>query len=185
MSLYECLSSVEDPRRAEGKRTTLEQMFCMIIISNLCGHFGGRPIARFAKIHGSTFEEYLKLKHGVPSHVTFSGLLNDVDDAQLTDAFNEWASSYVDLEEGGAVSGDGKALGSTFSSKPDGSGQTFQAIVSIFCQKTGLVKAIQDYQNAKTSEINVVQFLVQQLHDLGVTIYLDALHTQKNCRNHP
>ena len=179
MSLYECLSSVEDPRRAEGKRTTLEQMFCMIIISNLCGHFGGRPIARFSKIHASTFEEYLKLKHGVPSHVTFSGLLNGVDNAQLIEAFNEWASGYTDLEEGDAVSGDGKALGSTVTSKANGSGQRFQAIVSIFCQQTGLVRALEDYQNAKTSEINVVQFLIQQLAGLGITIYLDALHAQK------
>lgn len=179
MTLYECLSSVEDPRRAEGMRANLQQMFCMIIISNLCGHFGGRPIARFAEAYEQDFTQMLKLQHGVPSHVTFTDLINRVDQGELISAFNQWSETYVPLSAGEAVSGDGKALGATVS-QAHGNQQDFQAIVSIFCQKSGLVRSLEQYRNAKVSEINVVQFLIEQLKDMGITIVLDALHTKKN-----
>ncbi len=179
MTLYEALLSVKDPRRAEGKRTNLQQMFCMIIISNLCGHFGGRPIARFAKAYEDSFTQILGLQHGVPSHVTFSNLINRVDQAALIRAFNRWSESYVPISAEEAVSGDGKALGSTIN-HAHGSRQDFQAIVSIFCQRTGLVRSLEQYRNAKVSEINIVEFLVEQLKNRGITIVLDALHTKKN-----
>lgn len=178
MSLYKIFEKIQDPRRKEGLRTTLPQMFCMIIISNLCGHFGGRPIARFSKLYNDTFTDELGLKHGVPSHVIFSDLLKRVDSTELIDAFNKWAEDFVPLKKGDLVSGDGKSLASTVTNH-EGSYQNFQAVVSIFCHESGLVKAIGEYQNKKESEINVVRFLIEKLNGMGLTFYLDALHTQK------
>ena len=178
MSLYKLFTQIKDPRRKEGQRTKLPQMFCMITISNLCGYFGGRPIARFAKVHNEIFISELKLKHGTPSHVTFSDILNRVDSKELIQAFNKWASDYVLIEKGDHVSGDGKALASTVSDK-HGSGQNFEAVVSMFCQESGLIRAIEQYQNNKESEINVVRFLIKHLSSKGMVFHLDALHTQK------
>lgn len=178
MSLYEIFEGIKDPRRKEGLRTTLPQMFCMIIISNLCGHFGGRPIARFSQLYNDTFRDELGLKHKVPSHVIFSDILKRVDSTELIDAFNKWAKDFVPLKKGDLVSGDGKALASTVTDQ-HGSSQNFQAVVSIFCQESGLVRAIGEYQNSKESEINIVRFLIGQLNGMGLVFYLDALHTQK------
>ncbi len=182
MSLYEAFSEVADPRRKEGLRTNLPQMFCMITVSNLCGHFGGRPIARFAKANEPAFTEALGLRHVVPSHVIFSDVLNRVDSRGLIRAFNRWAAAYVPLKKGDAVSGDGKALASTVKSHGS-SAQDFEAVVSVFCQGSGLVRAIDQYRNGKESEIDIVRFLIGQLDGLGMTFHLDALHAQKNDRN--
>ncbi len=57
--------------------------------------------------------------------------------------------------------------------------QNFQAVVSMFCQKSGLIHSIETYSNAKESEINIVRFLINKLKDMGITLFLDALHTQK------
>ena len=76
-------------------------------------------------------------------------------------------------------SGDGKALGSTVKNA-QAKNQEFEAIVSIFCQKSGLVYSLERYENNKESEINVIRFLIKELKGMGVTLYLDALHTQKN-----
>lgn len=176
--LFAHLEEIKDPRRSQGQRTTKSQLLQMIILSNLCGHFGGRGISRFAKLHQCTFEQELKLKHGVPSHVTFSDFLNRVDEQEMIRAFNNWTASCIILQEGAILSGDGKALGSTVSNTQYKS-QSFQAIVSLFCQKTGLVYAIDTYRNTKKSEINVVEFLIKELKKMGLTIYLDALHCQK------
>jgi len=171
MSLLKILSDkVDEPRRSQGLRTKLPEMFGIIIISNLCGYFGGRGVAKFGKQYESTFTELFNLNHPVPSHVIFSDLMNRVDEDQLIAAFNEWASQYVPLEKGELVSGDGKALGSTVKNAKNGK-QTFTAIVSLFCQKSGLVHSIEQYRNAKESEINVVQHLIKKLKMTGLTLF--------------
>ena len=179
MSLYEIFKRIKDPRRKQGLRTNLPQLFCMIVVSNLCGYFGGRPISKFAKSHEHVFNTELDLKHSIPSHTTFSDILNRVDDSEMISAFNSWAAGYVPLRPMEAVSGDGKALASTVGDA-QGPGQDFQAVVSLFCQESGLVRSLERYRNAKESEIDVVHLLIKELKDMGLTFYLDALHAQKN-----
>jgi hypothetical protein len=178
MTLFEALANVKDPRRKQGQRLNKEQLLAIIILANLCGHFGGRGIARFGKVHSEILSTELKLKHEVPSHVTISDFINRADQQELIDAFNKWSSSYVPIEEGALISGDGKALGSTVIDS-HGSNQDFQAVVSLFVQKSGLVYAIGNYRNSKKSEIEIVRFMLDKLKGMGLTVFLDALHTQK------
>lgn len=180
MTLEESLLEVTDPRRLQGQRLTKMQLFSIIIISNLCGHLGGRPIARFAKIHSKLFTKKLGLKHPIPSHVTFSTIINTVDQTELIIAFKKWTKAYVPIKKGTALSADGKALKSTLIGKRYSKNQDFQAIVSVFCQKSGLVYSLETYRNRKKSEVHVVQFLINELKEMGVTLFLDALHTKKN-----
>lgn len=183
MSLTTILrEEITDPRRGQGIRTPLPKLFTMVIISNLCGHFGGRASARFCKLYESTFKEYLDLKHPVPSHVIFSDLLNRVDENEMINAFNKWSSDYVKLEAGDLVSGDGKALGSTVKN-PTSKHQKFQAIVSIFCHKSGLVHSLKQYHNSKKSEINIVQFLVENLRNKGITFFSIPYTSKKKPSN--
>jgi hypothetical protein len=151
----------------------------VIIISNLCGYFGGRPISKFAKSYAKVFKKEFGLKHPIPSHVTISGIINAVDQAQLIGVFKLWTSSFVPLAKGDALSGDGKALGSTLIGGRMGKNQNYQAIVSLFCQKSRLVYSLERYNSSKESEINVVRFLIKELKDMKLTLFLDALHTQK------
>jgi hypothetical protein len=178
MTIQEALSEIKDPRRSVGMRVNLNQMLSMIILANLCGYFGGRPVSRFLKAQEAILKDELKLKHSVPSHVTFTDLVNRIDQDQLICAFNKWASFYVPMSTGEMVSGDGKALSSTVTDE-FGNDQDFQAIVSIFCQKSGLVRSLKDYRNAKKSEVGIIHHLIKELKGQGITLFLDALHTQK------
>jgi len=176
MSLEECLKEIQDPRRKEGLRYNLHQMFSMLVISGLCGHFGGRAVARFSKSNSTLFTKELKLKHQPPSHVSFSSFLNRIPQSALISAFHKWTTNYVPLSATDNISGDGKSLKST---KGDNKGKSFQAIVTLFTHKSGLAHSIAEYRNEKKSEIHVVQFLLERLKDMGITIFLDALHCQK------
>lgn len=178
MTLESCLTEITDPRRSQGKRISLVQLFSLIIISNLCGHLGGRAVSRFANVYQSSFTTELGLKHKVPSHVTVTDFINRVSQQEMIEAFNKWTSGYVPLKKGEAISGDGKALGSTVTNAHS-EHQNFQAIVSLFCQRSGLVYAIEEYKNKKASEANVVRFLLDKLEGMGLNIFLDALHCQK------
>ena len=182
IALEQCLSDVQDPRRSQGRRISKNQLFVLIILSNLCGHLGGRPISRFAKHHKEAFTKELGLKHKIPSHVTITDFINRVDQQAMINAFNKWAGDFVPLQKGDFISGDGKVLGSTVV-KPCTKNQDFQAIVSLFCQQSGLVYALEKHRQQKENEINVVRFLIVKLKDMGLNIFLDALHCQKKQLN--
>lgn len=179
MNLIASFLKIQDPRRPQGLRTTLPQVLCMIVIANVCGYHGSRAVARFSKLYRDLLTRELGLKHKTPSHYTFSDVLKRVDASELIACFTEWSSQYIDLKEGDPVSGDGKALGSTVQNMHS-KGQSFEAVVSIFCQKTGIVQSLQEYRNDKKSEIEIVRLLIGDLHGMGLKIHLDALHTQKN-----
>ena len=97
MTLLSYFTEVKDPRRAQGQRFSFEQLLQLIIISNLCGYFGGRAIAKFVKYNSKVFTEYLGLKYRPPSHVTFSDIINRLCHKEMIKAFNKWASTPVIL----------------------------------------------------------------------------------------
>ena len=180
MSLLECFSTLPDPRRKQGLRVSLNQILAMTFIGYLCGSTGYRALARFCKVHSQTFTELLALRHRVPSHVTFWTVLQGLDQQALINAFNQWAKQYVDLRAGDWVSSDGKTLNSTVSDCHSKS-QDFQAVVSLFAEEKGLVYALEQYRNKskEQAEGDVVRFLVERMHGMGITLTVDALHTQK------
>ena len=171
-----CLSTIQDPRRKEGLRHNLYQMFSMILLSGLCGHFGGRPVARFVKANSTALRQALGLKHPVPSNVTFSHFLNHLPSDELIAVFHQWTSGYLSLEKQQHICADGKALQSTLA---DRQGKSFESIVTFFSQKSGLAHSIAAYQNEQKSEIEVVYYLLDRLQHKGIVLHLDALHCQK------
>ena len=121
----------------------------------------------------------MRIRYGIPSHVTISGIINDIDQSELIDVFKKWAAPLVEAKGGGMFSGDGKALGATVQDA-HGKHQKFRAIVSIFCQQSGLAHSLERYGNGKDSEIDIIGFLIKELEGMGITLCPDALHTQKN-----
>lgn len=83
----------------------------MVVLSNLCGHFGYRGVARFCSVHARILGQLLGLRHGIPSYMTFRDVLRRVDHKEVEAVFNAWASGF--MPEGGWVSADGKAPRST------------------------------------------------------------------------
>ena len=178
MSLVELFSSIKDPRRSQGKRVSLAQIFSILVLSYLCGSKGYRGSWRFAKVHSVMLTEYLSLKHGIPSYVTIRDVLMRVDKSELISQFNLWALDYVELTEGDWLSGDGKSLCSTVSDA-HGDAQDFENVVSLFAHQSGLVAMVQSYRNQKKSEISILVSMIESLGKMGLIIRMDALHTQK------
>jgi len=180
MDLYTALSKLEDPRRSQGLRISLPQLLSISILSYCCGYTGYRGIARFAKYYSKALTETLGLTHPVPSHVTFSTVIKQISEKELVAVFNSWASQACSLSEHPWISADGKVLCSTVTDA-HGTGQNFEAIVSLFCHKTGLVHKLANYANkAKTTgETSLVRDMINELDNLGAVITVDALNTQK------
>jgi DDE_Tnp_1-associated len=177
MDLLSSFSNLVDSRRRQGMRVSLPQILTMTFLAYLCGYHSYRKIFKFCQASAGVLVPTLGLKHGVPSYITFREVLQSLDDSLCIAAFNDWARHYVNLTADDCMSGDGKSLRSTLC-QPEGK-QNFKAVVSFFAHKTGLVYQIAQYQNQKVSEIEIVYGLLESLRGLGLTLCLDALHTQK------
>jgi hypothetical protein len=72
MSLLEALKSVPDYRSARGKRHPLWLILLLIVMGNLAGYQGNRPLAAFAQRYGGPIARLLQVElRSMPSFSTF------------------------------------------------------------------------------------------------------------------
>ena len=176
-SLVECLRSVPDFRRAQGRRYPLAESLCMVVMSIMSGYCAYREIGRFMRNNGEELVSCLQLKRQqLPSYVTIRQLLMQVDFTALAAAFRSWVAGTG--MAGRWLGIDGKSLKSTVR-EHDNSQQDFVVLVSAFCQQTGLVEEVERFDNGTKSEISSVRVLLGRLQEKGLFLTLDALHCQK------
>ena len=101
---------VPDPR-AENVRHDLVDLLIIAFIAVLCGARNCSEIAEFGREKHKLFERFLKLRHGIPSHDTFSTVLRMLDPKALDAAFGQLTARLVAaLAKGGVIAIDGKSL---------------------------------------------------------------------------
>jgi len=176
MELAEFFAQMRDPRRAQGQRFPLSALLWMTFLAIATGNKGPRKMAQFGRSNAPFFTAYFGLRHGVPSYGPFRELLQALDKEAMAHAFGRCFTPQV--RTGDWVAGDGQSLRSTVLGAQEAR-QSFASVVSLYCQRTGLAVALQDYTDKKTGELSVVRDLLAGLQDRGVVLTLDALHAQK------
>jgi hypothetical protein len=79
--------------------------------SVLCGATSCAEMAAFGRAKESFFRGFLKLKHAIPSHDTFSTAFQMIDPKALDTAFEKiLADVTAALQDGDVIAIDGKAL---------------------------------------------------------------------------
>ncbi len=177
MRLLECFEQLIDPRKSSGLRTPLPELLCMITMGYLSGHTGYRGIGTFMKGNKSEFMEMFNLKHPPIGKTQLRTVLQRLDFASINQAFFQWMSTFVSVQPGEWLSGDGKALGSTVKDA-HGNAQEYELMIRLFSQKLEIVTHSATTKSKKT-ELKAMQALLQTLEVKGVIITLDALHCQK------
>ena len=176
MDLSALFAQVTDPRRAQGQRHPLLALLWLIFLATASGYGGYRKISRFGRSNAAFFSAHFVLKHGMPSHVSIRKLLQLLDKKGFADLFNRHFNDQA--QAGDWVAGDGQSLCSTVQAAHE-SAQSMVSVVGLYCQRTGLSVALQDYTDKKTGELRIVRDLLPSLQDRGVVFTLDALHAQK------
>ncbi|TAF39819.1 MAG: ISAs1 family transposase [Oscillatoriales cyanobacterium] len=178
-SIKEFFSLIEDPRREQGIRHTLENVLTIVIMAILSGHQGLRGFSRFAESNDSDLTELLNLKYGVPCYSTFRDLLLGLNEQLVVSQFMTWMHQYHADMGDDFIALDGKVVKSTVK----GGNTTFQNFVSVvtaFGHQSGMAYGMKSFENGKSGEIAALQDL---LEDLGVrekVFTVDALHAKKN-----
>ena len=176
MDLTTFFAQVTDPRQLKGQRYPLPALLWLIFLATASGYGGYRKISEFGRSNAAFFTAYFQLRYGLPSHVSIRKLLQNLDKDALNEAFS--ACFAAQAVAGDWVAGDGQSLRSTVQDA-QGAGQSFVSVVSLYCQRTGLTLALQDYTDKKTGELSLIRTLLPSLQDRGVVLTLDALHAQK------
>lgn len=170
------ISRIPDHRRRQGTRHPFHSFITMIILANMNGYHGLQEMTRFISYNSKYFIDTFKLPHGVPGFTILRTFCSQVSFEEINKAFYQWASQFVEEKDWFSI--DGKSLNSAISD-PCTSDQNFKSIVSMFCQRNGIVLASKSYDKKKGSEIYCVQDLIAQLEQKGMVLTLDALHCQK------
>jgi len=178
-SLIEFIRELPDKRRVAGQRYQLEFGVILIIMSMMSGYIGIRAMGDFVERNKEDLIAVLKPKKArVPSFSTLRRLMIQLDFKELKEIFYRWSMQFVEANGEAFYSIDGKSIRSTVSNSQDEK-QNFISMVTVFSQNRKQVLTQQKYQSKKTSEIGIVQGLIEELDLEGITLTMDALHCQK------
>jgi len=93
---------VPDPR-ASNARHDLGELLVIAFVSVLCGSTSCAEMAAFDRAKERLFRDFLKLKHAIPSHDTFSEIFRVIDPKALDAAFGKVLADVAALLKEGDV----------------------------------------------------------------------------------
>src|SRR5262245_28548054 len=109
----ECFSELPDPR-ADNALHDLTEILFIALMATLCGATSCTDMALFARMKAYLWQDVLVLKHGFPSHDTFSRVFRMLDPKAFETAFRRFMKAFAEgariAVPQGVIALDGKAL---------------------------------------------------------------------------
>jgi hypothetical protein len=176
VSIMTFFDDLPDPRRdCQNKKHRLID----ILVIALCGIIAGCESAVEIEAYGREKEDWLKtflgLGHGIPSHDTFSRVLQMLDPRAFHERFVKWVQALHEVTKGQVVPIDGKTLRRSFDTA---SGLPPLHLVSAWAAENRLVLGTLPV-DSKSNEITAVPKLLEILELTGAIVTLDAMGSQK------
>lgn len=91
--LIAILQMVPDPRHKRGIRYKLSDLLLMLVYAALSGHSEGSEVEYYVELRFEYFRELIGLER-VPSHDTFSRIIQMIDFRALAEMLGEWLWTY-------------------------------------------------------------------------------------------
>ena len=166
--------SVPDPR-ASNARHDLVELLVIAFVSVLCGSSSCAEMAAFGRAKESFFREFLKLKHAIPSHDTFSDVFRMIDPKALDAAFGKVLAEIAALlKDGDVIAIDGKALKGA---RDKGESARTRMMVSAYAARLRLTLASVPADNG--AELDAALEALGLIALKGKVVTADALHCNR------
>jgi predicted transposase YbfD/YdcC len=169
------LREVHDPRDVNARHDLAELLF-LALAATLCGAKSCVEIAEFADGREDELREIIALKHGCPSHDTFSRVFRLIDPAELEQAMRAFLAALrralgLSPRPRGVVAVDGKALRRGYEK-----GCRFMPplMVNVWDAETRLSLAARRAEGG--GEVAATLDLLKSLDLKGCIVTADALH---------
>lgn len=127
----------------------------VIVMGNLAGYRGNRPLVDFAKRYGPDIAQLLQIElKDMSSFSTFRRAHLGLDFAALSVAFSRWMQKFINLDEE-VYAIDGKRIAQPLTEE----GKTrFVGLVSVFAHKQGITVDLAALTAVENSELKVAQY---------------------------
>src|SRR5262245_54922542 len=166
--------SVPDPR-ADNVRHDLVEILIIAFLAVLCGATNCSEMAEFGCTKIKFLRRFLKLKHAIPSHDTFSNVLRIVDPKALDAAFGTLSATLLKaLAEGGVIAIDGKSLKGAYDK-----GQAYMPRMMITAYATNLRLTLASLEVEGGNEADAALRLIGLIDLKGHIVTADALHCHR------
>src|SRR6266704_711415 len=168
----ECFSEVPDPR-AENALHDLTEMLFIALLATLCGAKGCCDIALFARTKEDLLRTVLVLKHGVPSHDTFSRVFRLLDPEGFEKSFRRFMKAFAEAARG-VIALDGKALRRAYER-----GKSHMPPVMVTAWSAQTRMALANTLAPGNNEAAAALQLIELLQLKGCVVTGDALHCHR------
>ena len=166
--------SVPDPR-AENSRHDLVEILLIAFLAVLCGAQHCSEMAAFGRAKLKFLKRFLKLKHGIPSHDTFSTVLRMLDPKALDAAFGRLTATLVAaLAKGGVIAIDGKSLKGAYEK-----GEKSSPRMMVSAYATGLRLTLATVAAKGRNEVYAALEVIGLIDLKGKIVTADALHCNR------
>ena len=173
ITISKAFGGLTDPRINRNLRHPLVNIITISICAIICGCDDFCSIEEYGNSKAEWLAGFLDLKHGIPSHDTFSDVLNRLKPKEFSQAFTQWVSQLGNLKDD-IVSIDGKCMCRTLDKA---SGASAIHLVSAWSAKNNLCFG-QIKVDEKSNEITAIPLLLDLLDLKGATVTMDAMGCQ-------
>jgi predicted transposase YbfD/YdcC len=167
------LREVRDPRDATAQHDLAELLF-IALVASLCGAQNGSEMAAFGRAKEALLRQVLVLKHGVPSHDTFSRVFRLIDAQVLAGLLQRFAEAFGQAARG-VVAVDGKSLRRAYAA---GLAHMPPMSVSVWAAETRLTLAQVMAPGGNEAEAAIAALKLIDLK--GCIVTADALHCHRS-----
>lgn len=168
-----CFSDITDPRQ-ENVRHDLHEVLMIALCTMLCGGEDCSDMAAFGHAKAPFLSQFLRLRHGIPSHDTFSRLFRRLDPQPFHTCFIRFMERFAAGLEG-VIAIDGKSLRRTFDRA---AGKSPLHLVHAWTVEQRLLLG-QIATDGKSNEITAVPKLLELLSLKGCIVTADAMSCQR------
>jgi len=173
----ECFEDLPDPR-ADNALHDLTELLFIALMATLCGATSCVDMALFARMKAYLWQDVLVLKHGLPSHDTFSRIFRMLDPEAFEAAFRRFMKAFAEgarIERPqGVVALDGKALRRGYER---GKSHMPPVMVTAWAAQTRM--ALANVLAPDNNEAAGAMQLIELLQLKGCVVTADALHCHR------
>jgi predicted transposase YbfD/YdcC len=169
-----CFAELADPRE-DNARHDLHEILMIAFCAMLCGAEDCSDMALFGRAKQPFLRQFLRLRHGIPSHDTFSRVFRLLDPVQFHACFLRFMEDFAAAARG-VIAVDGKTLRRSFDRAAN---QSPLHLVSAWAVGCRLLLG-QVATDEKSNEITAVPKLLEMLSLKGAIVTADALNCQRS-----
>jgi predicted transposase YbfD/YdcC len=176
-SFATCFADLPDPR-ANNALHDLREVLFIALLATLCGATSCTDMALFARTKAYLLEPILTLKHGLPSHDTFSRVFRMLEPQAFERSFQRFMKAFAKAAKikrpKGVVALDGKALRRGYEA---GKSHMPPIMVTAWAAQTRM--ALANMLAPNNNEAAAALQLIELIQLKGCVVTADALHCHR------